>query len=189
MNYQHFIGIDVSKKWLDFTVIEENKILFQSQEENSMAGILSFIMKLKKEKGYELKSAVFCMEHTGIYNQHLLGYLDKQKAAICLESGFRIKQSSGLQRGKNDKVDALRIAMYAYKNREELKIWKPKRHVIEHLRHLITLRGRLVNVSKQLKTPIREAGMFVDKAIQKESIALCKKTLTSIDKDLASVNE
>jgi hypothetical protein len=32
-------------------------------------------------------------------------------------------------RGKNDKIDAIRIAEYAYKTREELRLWTPKREV------------------------------------------------------------
>src|SRR4249920_3702913 len=105
MDYKHFIGIDVSKQWLDFAVVEQNKILFHLQTDNTLAGIQTFMKQLKKEKNYDLKSAVFCMEHTGIYNNHLLNYLHKKEADIWLESGLQIKKSSGLQRGKNDKVD------------------------------------------------------------------------------------
>ena len=80
--------------------------------------------------------------------------MHKKEALIWRESGIEIKQSSGVQRGKNDKVDAKRIAMYAYKNRDEVKLWKPKREVIQQLKHLTTLRSRLVNVSKQIKTKL-----------------------------------
>lgn len=38
-------------------------------------------------------------------------------------------------RGKNDKIDAIRIAEYAYKGREELHLWEPKREVIQQLAH------------------------------------------------------
>ncbi|SFF07122.1 hypothetical protein SAMN05216167_12714 [Spirosoma endophyticum] len=36
-------------------------------------------------------------------------------------------------RGKNDKVDAQRIALYANKNREAVHLWTPKREVIQKL--------------------------------------------------------
>jgi hypothetical protein len=36
-------------------------------------------------------------------------------------------------RGKNDKIDAQRIATYAYKNRDEVRLWVPKRDVIQKL--------------------------------------------------------
>jgi len=189
MDYKHFIGIDVSKEWLDFTVVERNEILFHQQTENTLSGIGTFIKQLKKVKNYDFKSAVFCMEHTGIYNNHLLNYLDKKKANIWLEKAIQIKKSSGLQRGKNDKVDSARIALYAYKNRDEVKLWKPKRETVQQLKHLTTLRGRLINVAKQIKTPLKEAGEFVTKKINNTSLQLCKNTLKALDKDLEAVNK
>ncbi|RAJ89867.1 transposase [Larkinella arboricola] len=53
------------------------------------------------------------MEHTGIYNTHLLDYLFQANLAIWLESSLQIKQAGGMQRGKNDSIDAQRIAEYA----------------------------------------------------------------------------
>jgi transposase len=188
MNYQHFIGIDVSKLWLDLTLVKQGDVIFHMRVENTLSGIQLFIKKLKSEKDFQWELAVFCMEHTGIYNNHLLEFLGKKKANVCLEPGVQIKQSSGLKRGKNDKVDAGRIAMYAYKNRDELKMWKPKREIIQQLKHLTTLRARLINVSKQLKTPLKETADFVSKKIQKQSVQLCKQTLKSVDKDLKNIN-
>jgi transposase len=188
MNYKHYIGIDVSKLWLDFTVVKQSQIMFQMQAENSLKGIQTFIKKLKMEKGFEWEHALFCMEHTGIYNNHLLDFFTKKKANVCLESGMQIKQSSGLQRGKNDKVDAERIAMYAYKNRDELKLWKPKREILKQLKHLTTLRARLINVSKQLKTPLKEITGYVEKKIHKHSGQLCKQTIKAVEKDLKNIN-
>lgn len=46
------------------------------------------------------------MEHTGIYNYPLLDYLSVKQIAVWLESALHIKHSCGLQRGKNDKIDA-----------------------------------------------------------------------------------
>jgi transposase len=189
MNYTHYIGIDVSKLWLDFTAVKENEVLFHLQTDNTLAGIQSFIKRLKQEKDFNFKSTIFCMEHTGIYNNHLLTYLDKKNANVCLESGTQIKRSSGLKRGKNDKIDARAIALYAYKNREELKLWKPKREVITELRHLTTLRNRLVGIIKQIKTPLKEAGEFVTKRIKNSSEKLCKQTLKSVEKDLKNIEK
>jgi transposase len=59
--------------------------------------------------------------------------------------------------------------MYAYKNRDELKLWKPKREILKQLKHLTTLRARLINVSKQLKTPLKETAGYVEKKINKYS--------------------
>src|SRR3569833_4368665 len=146
MNYHFFIGIDVSKSTLDFTLLANNEKQFQLRTSNDLAGIRQFWKHLKEQSAFTLEQAVFCMEHTGIYNQHLLNFLHQKKVAICLESAVHIKRSAGLQRGKNDQVDAFRIAQYAYKSRETLRLWQPKRQVITQLKELAALRSRLLNV-------------------------------------------
>ncbi|WP_232074011.1 IS110 family transposase [Spirosoma aureum] len=69
--------------------------------------------QLKQLPTWNPAEALFCMEHTGIYNAHLLDFLHKLHVPIWLENSLQIKQSGGMQRGKNDTVDAQRIAEYA----------------------------------------------------------------------------
>ena len=189
MNYKHFIGIDVSKNWLDFTVMEKNQVLMHKQVENSPNSVKLFFKELKSCKGYKLSDTLVCMEHTGIYNNYLLSYLSEMKANICLESGLHIKQSSGLKRGKNDKVDSQRIALYAYKNCEEIKLWQPKRDLLIKLHRLTALRDRLLNVLKQLKTPLKEAVGFVNKKDLAHSAAFCKSSIAAATKDLKKLED
>jgi hypothetical protein len=63
----------------------------------------------------------------------LLNFFQHKKANLWLEHPNHIKESLGMIRGKNDKVDAQRIALYAYKNREQARLWTPKREVIQQL--------------------------------------------------------
>ena len=189
MNYKHFIGIDVSKNWLDFTVMEENQVLMYKQIENTPNSVKLFFRELKSCKGYKLSDALVCMEHTGIYNNYLLSHLIELKANICLESGLHIKQSSGLKRGKNDKVDSQRIALYAYKNREEIKLWQPKRDLLITLHRLTSLRNRLLNVLKQLKTPLKESVGFVKKKDLAQTTTFCKSSIAAATKDLKKLND
>ncbi|MBL0009642.1 MAG: transposase [Saprospiraceae bacterium] len=69
---------------------------------------------------------------------------------MCVEGASNIKLSLGLQRGKNDRVDARRIAEYAMRYTDRLKQWKPKREVLERLQLLNGMRSRLVKALKVL---------------------------------------
>lgn len=53
------------------------------------------------------------MEHTGLYNAHALEELFHAGLPLWLENSLQIKKAGGLQRGKNDAIDAVRIAEYA----------------------------------------------------------------------------
>ena len=189
MEFTYFIGTDVSKNELDFAVMQGKTLLFHKEIENRPEKIHAFVQELKKLPRFDLKTAVFCMEHTGIYNNPLLTYLYKKKVNVCLEAASQIKNSLGNLRGKNDKVDSIRIAEYAYKNRDELRLWEPKREVLQRLAHLSATRSRLLTAQKVLKTPLNESVGFVGKAIVKLTGQMCEMTIKAVISDLKKVEE
>src|SRR5882757_1488276 len=117
MEFDFFIGIDVSKNELDFAVQHGQCFLFHREVANEPTAINAFIKELGKLPGFKRDKAIFCMEHTGIYNNHSLTCLYKKQTHICLEAATQIRKSLGNIRGKNDKIDAIRIAGYAYEKR------------------------------------------------------------------------
>lgn len=189
MEFEFFIGIDVSKSELDFAVRKGRQLLFHSEIANHPEAIKLFIKELKRQRGFELSKAIFCMEHTGIYNNHLLLFLHKQQANICLEAATHIKQSLGNIRGKNDKIDAIRIADYAYDKREKLRLWAPKREVVQQLADLTGGRSRLIRAKKLLKTPLGEVQSFNTKSRFKQSVQLCSHALKAIEADLEKTDK
>ena len=184
MEFEFFIGIDVSKNELDFAVQHSGRFLFHREIANEQLAINAFIKELCKLPGFSLNKAVFCMEHTGIYNNHALSCLYKKKAHICLQAATQIKNSLGNIRGKNDKIDAIRIAGYVYKEREVLRLWKPKREVVQQLAHLAATRLRLITVKKQLKTPLKEHDIFSSGKVARQSLQICSHSLKAIGDDL-----
>jgi transposase len=189
MEFEFFIGIDVSKNELDFSIQQGKCFLFHREIVNEPEAIKALLKEFSKLSSFSLDRSVFCIEHTGIYSNHLLSCLHKRKANICLEAATQIKKSLGNIRGKNDKVDSLRIAEYAYKNREDLRLWEPKRDVVQELAHLSATRSRLIKAKKMLKTPLKEYGAFVKKKTVRLNTGLCNKALTGIEADLDKVEK
>jgi len=189
MEFEFFIGIDVSKNELDFSVQRGKCFLFHQEIKNEPEAIKALLKELIKLEGFFLSKAIFCMEHTGIYSNHLLSCLYQKKANICLESAAQIKKSLGTLRGKNDKVDSMRIAAYAYKNRDELRLWAPRREEVQQLAHLSSTRSRLIKAKKMLKTPLKEYGSFIKKKASKQNIAVCNKALNGIEASLEHVEK
>lgn len=186
--FSHFIGIDISKETLDFALVMDNIFCFHQQVENTAKGINIFIKELKKRySDFSFEQSLFCMEHTGIYNNILLKFLHDRQTNIWVEQATQIKLSMGISREKNDKIDAQKIAFYAYKNREDVKLWQPKRTVIIELDHLTALRSRLVKTLQTLKTPITDSEGHMDKKTRALVIKMCKSSIESIKKDLKLV--
>ena len=186
-HFKYFIGIDISKKTLDITVLEGKQSLFYSQIENTEKGIRSFLLELKKQ-GVVPDECLFCAEYTGIYNVPLQNVLTKKELYLWVEKAIQIKRTLGMERGKNDKVDSYRIAMYAFKNRDESKQWKPMREQLTSLKKLVSLRRRLINMKKQITQTFTE-GEFLTRQELKILKASCKKTIEALRKDIIEIEK
>jgi transposase len=187
MNWKYFIGIDVSKLSLDICVLAGKERVKSATIENDPKALQAFWKEMSRDhRDFRSSEIVCCLEHTGIYNEHLLSFLSAKKVDICLENPTHIKLSGGLLRGKNDQVDAWRIAMYAYREKESLRLWEAPRPVIKSLKHLSVLRNRLINAKKMLSVPGDEIKSF-DKQAAKLMVSLTKNTAKQIDKDLKAV--
>ena len=123
--FKHFLGIDVSKEYFDAVVIldgiKEKHV--HSQFVNEYKGIKS-LYKWLKEQGSTFENTLICLEHTGMYSKLIIKYLMAYDFSLWVEMSLKIIRTIGVQRGKNDKVDAERIAYYAMKNADEATIYK-----------------------------------------------------------------
>ncbi len=103
-----------------------------------------------------MTKTIFCLEQTGLYSNYLTRELAKYSGNVAIETPARLKHLSRLTREKNDKIDSIRIAQYAYKNRDDIIFAEAKRSVIARLANLSSLRLRLIDTQKGLKTPLKE---------------------------------
>lgn len=188
MKTSFFIGIDVSKKTLDFAVRNQRHHLFHIKVDNSSAGLEQF-KETCLANDVALEHSLICCEHTGIYSQNILSLATQENLFLWLESSLRIKRSLGLQRGKNDKIDAIRISEYAYRYSDKAMLWQPERQIIVKLRQLVGLRKRLLNAKSALKVPLYEVADFQDKTLQKEMEKLNKKPIEALEKQIIEVEK
>jgi len=189
MQIKHFIGVDVSKDTLDLSVVMEGKNLQHYRIKNSPQVIRSTVKKIMRDLRATVEDTIFCMEYTGMYNLPMVKWLHSQNGKIWLESGVHIRKTLGLVRGKNDSVDSLRIAMYAYTNRQKVKLWKAPRKVIERIAALLSQRARMVKAKKQLSTANLEQRKFLDKGIMMNLNKYTNKTVVVIQKQIDAIEK
>ncbi|WP_237561887.1 IS110 family transposase [Flagellimonas algicola] len=70
--------------------------------------------------------------------------------------GLQVKRSLGIARGKNDQVDAKRIAIYAYRLREEIRPSNVSDLKIRQLRAMFSLRAKLARQRAGYRTTLKE---------------------------------
>jgi transposase len=145
------IGVDVSKKTLDLHCAELNKHI---KIDNSSQGFKSFL-KWAKELKIDLNSLFVVMEYTGGCEYRLAQFCEAKNIAYVRIPGLAIKKSMGIVRGKNDKVDAYRIAQFAEEKQKTLQPSKPINKDVLALKELLALRKRLVRENAGYKSTIK----------------------------------
>jgi transposase len=183
--YNYFFGVDISKKTVDISLLYQQQISHKQfvNDINGMKELMQWLNALKTDADETL----FCMEATGLYCFTLTHFLAKKSIDVWIEHAAKIKKSTALERGKNDKVDSKRIAIYASKFTERLRLWKPMDITIEKIKHLASLRDRLVETQKRLITPIKEFEEVGNTSMAKLLGKTIKKSIDAIDKDLKTV--
>lgn len=194
MQIKNFIGIDISKHSLDISLVNEGKVIYYERIGNTVKQIRAFIKSFKKQHLINYDQSIFCMEYTGIYNLPLVNYLRKEKAKIWMESGAQINKSGGIVRGKSDKIDSGKIAMYAFANRHNIKQWEAPRDTIQKISFLLSQRSRLLKAKKLLSVAVEEQKGFLDKptvrCIEKNNsgpIASLTKSQIEIEKEIMRI--
>lgn len=187
--FNHFLGIDVSKEYFDAVVIlngNKNNTV-HNQFTNNNKGLKELVNWLKTNHS-NAEDTLICLEHTGLYGKTINQNLLEKEFKVWVEMSLKIIRSLGIQRGKNDKIDAGRIAYYAMKNQEDAKIYQPPREVVSKIRKLLTLRDHLVKTKAVLVKNTNELKVF-EPELAKLSQKSSKSTIQGIEKDLKSIEK
>lgn len=189
--YKFHLGIDISKSTLDGVLLTDGRkeSAIHHQVANTPEGIEELFENYSSITNFSLENCLICIEATGVYTHPILNYVGLKGAKLWMESGTQIKRSMGIQRGKNDKVDALRIATYAAKNQDDARFWRPTNDTIDQIKHLNALRDRLVDTRKRLITPVEEFKHVGELKFYQLLQKAMKASLQAIDDDIAKIDK
>lgn len=138
-------GIDLSKEKFDVNFLGPNNMPKGLIVKNNVEGIAEFLEYLPQD-------AILCVEHTGVYGELLTFICCAMNIPISLSTGYEIKHSLGLQKGKSDKMDAKRIREYGERFFDKLKFACYPNENLREVKELYTLRAQLVKKRKMLIT-------------------------------------
>lgn len=186
--YAFIVGIDVAKESLDVCLIRTSDgSLYYQKFNNNMQGFQKMKVWLK-QYGCELEAdTLVCLEHTGLYTRRLVHYLLSRQVAVWLETPLQIKRSIGLVRGKDDKIDAERIARYALLHQDKAVLVSLSNLTLEKLKDLQANRNRLLKALNSIKTTVKEM-LSVDAASGKTLQQVNKDAIKGLEKSLEQVD-
>lgn len=151
-NWDFTLGVDVSKSTLDVCCAEIKEHI---QIKNGSEGFLQF-KKWCRHFDIKLQRSFLVMEYTGGYEYKLVQFCEANNISYTRVPGLAIKNSLGIARGKNDKVDSARIAQYGEEKHKLLTADKPLNMAIVKLKELLNFRKRMVRENAGYKSSIKE---------------------------------
>jgi transposase len=190
MKKKDYVGIDISKERIDIQLLNSK---LDSNFSNSPSGFR--MMKSFIEKHVDSDTELlFCFEHTGLYAVPLQVYLEKENQAYHMVSGLQVRRSLGIQRGKNDQVDARRLAEYIYRHQDEIKPQKLQSPHLIRLKYLLSMRSRLVRqragymaTVKDYKKCLAIANTDILIHVQQAMIKALDKQIILVEKEIRGI--
>ncbi|WP_375578642.1 IS110 family transposase [Marivirga tractuosa] len=189
-NHSIFVGVDVSKSKLDFTVLFQEDLSLQSFHfisNNDKKGIKAATKQIKS-KFKSLEKVLFCFENTGVYSMPLSLNLSALGLDYWVVSPIEINKSKGLTRGKSDKTDSKDIALYAKTHIHKLKLSSLPESDILRIKVLLAERNKLMKSLKALDTSKEYENNF-PKAMIKEALRINRKIVKQLQKAIKEIEQ
>jgi transposase len=165
--YKIFVGVDISKGWIDVAVLNDNLTTHRNYGNNKK----DFKLMLSWLKTFARPTEmIVCMENTGVYTLPLWEYLNAHKIATVVENALQIRRSMGIRREKSDKADARMIARYIRLHHTECRLCKAPVRIITRLKVLFGYRERLLKIKHQLWVANKEIKGFISAELCKDII-------------------
>lgn len=190
MEKTDYVGIDLSKEKMDVRLHVAKRLEVFDNKPAGLKKMKSWVFK-QVEAGTKL---LFCFEHTGMYAVPLQLYLEETGLDYVQVSGLQVKRSLGIQRGKNDRIDAQKLAEYAYLYRAKLRPYKLQSVLLIRLKYLLSLRSRLVRQRGGYVASVKEYKVFLGLGnsdvilhSQTEMIKTLDKQIIALEKEIMSV--
>ena len=179
------VGVDVSKSTLDLFFKPTDTSVLVS---NDVKGFKQWFKILKALMNQDVKLMVI-MEHTGKYSLRFESFLQSRSVEYCKIAALEIKRSQGIKRGKDDKIDAQRIAEYGWLRREILTADQYPEQSLITLGDLLSLRAKLVRDKSGYEARLKEMRATKTNATCRSLITIQQKTIAFLTQQIGEVDQ
>lgn len=155
MEASYYVGIDISKRRLDWQVNDGgNTELATGQAANTPEGIHKMIGRWAEDE-MDVHELAVCFEHTGPYGLLLAALLEEVGICYVMVSAAQVQLSLGICRGKSDPIDAGRLAEYLWRFRDRLAPSCLPSKVLLELRGWLLWREKIVKMRTALSNGLK----------------------------------
>lgn len=186
MKISEVIGIDVGKQALE-SLMHTNQL--PHEFENKPSGLKRLLKWVTNNAKCPKNEILFAFEHTGLYSYPLSVFLTENDFNYIMVPGLEIRRSLGISRGKDDKIDAKKIALYAFRRRDEITPYQLAVKKISEIKRLLSLREKLVKQRAGYQGTLKENERFLKRKDNQVLFSVQEKLINELKKQIAKVEQ
>lgn len=187
---EFYVGIDVASETLAVALTRGpgqpgGKPLAVANDPDGFTALEAWLA----EHGAAPDAALVCLESTGVYGEALCYWLHERGFRLAVEDAAKVRRAMPVAGAKTDALDALRIADYAARFLDELRLWAPAEAVVEQIQTLLTMREQLTS---ERTAKLNARRMLTRKVVQTplanriadDGVAYLKARIAEIDAEI-----
>jgi transposase len=182
------VGIDISKEKCNLCYRSGLEIVCEEECSNDVRAIKKTIKAALKALGASLEEVLVCAEYTGRYIYPLTVACQELDIFLWMDDPTRIKNSMGLTRGKNDTIDAERIAEYAYRYSDKAVRYVIAEDAIVSMKNLLSDREFLLVDRKRYQSQLTDQRKYMAPGDFKHKSSRWKKVIKTIDEQINAID-
>ena len=181
-----YVGIDISKEKCNLCYRRGLEIVREEECLNEIKALKKAIKAALKAVEAMEEEVLICAEYTGRYIYPLTVTCQELDLFLWLDDPTRIKNSMGLTRGKNDAIDAARIAEYAFRYSDKAVRYSIPDAALVSMKNLLSDREFLLIDKKRYQAQLSDQKRYMDPIDFKHKSTRWKKVIGSIEEQIAS---
>ena len=183
-----YVGIDISKEKCNLCYRRGLEVVREEECLNEIKALKKAIKAALKAVGAVEGEVLICAEYTGRYIYPLTVACQELNLFLWLDDPTRVKNSMGLIRGKNDAIDAARIAEYAFRYSDKAIRYSIPDAALVSMKSLLSDREFLLTDKKRYQAQLSDQKRYMAPSDFKHKSARWKKVIKSIEDQIAAID-
>jgi transposase len=183
-----YVGIDISKEKCNLCYREGLNIVREEECVNDVKAFKKSFEAALKALGSSIDEVLVCAEYTGRYIYPLTVACQEMDMFLWMDDPTRIKNSMGITRGKNDKIDAARIAEYAYRYSDKAVRYTIAEEAMVSMKNLLADREFLLVDKKRYQSQITDQKRYMASGDFMHKSSRWKKIIKVIDDQIKAID-
>ena len=181
-----YVGIDISKEKCNLCFRSGLEIVREEECSNDVKALKKAFKATLKVLDASMDDVLVCAEYTGRYIYPLTVACQELDVFLWMDDPTRIKNSMGLTRGKNDAIDAARIAEYAFRYSDKAVRYAIPDAALVSMKNLLADREFLLVDKKRYQSQLTDQKKYMAPGDFKHKNSRWKK-IAAIDAEIESL--